>query len=478
VNGFADGARVHETHSAVVVLVGDLAYKIKKPVDLGFLDFTSLESRHRACLRELNLNRRLSPDVYLDVATLRASNGTPCEYVLVMKRMPEEARLSIRATQGLPLETDLRSVARLVATLHASSEVPARARNAAGAEGLRRRWDDLVNTARREEVIETGTVDQIRELAHTYIEGRRVLLDRRAVGGLVIDGHGDLLADDIFCLPDGPRILDCLDFDERLRTVDVLDDIAFLAMDLERLGRSDAAQCFLRHYFEYSGTTPHPSLLNHYTGYRAFVRATVAATRAGQGDPSAAGEAKQLSDVALRRLQDGEVTLALIGGAPGTGKSTMAPLLADRLGDADILSTDATRREFFAGDPDRYEPSAVARIYSTVIHRARELLRDGRSVVLDATWSSIAHRAAAERVADETASRLLEIECRAPAPIAASRAANRSKLAMDDSEADALVAARLAAARDPWPNAIAVSTDCTPAEAFGAIVTALASPRT
>ena len=163
-------------------------------------------------------------------------------------------------------------------------------------------------------------------------------------------GHGDLIADDIFGLDDGPRILDCLEFDDRLRWLDGLDDAAFLATDLERLGAPELAEQFLAAYAEYSGDPAPVSLRHHYVAYRAFVRVKVACLRAGQGDPAGGFEARHLAEVGLRHLRAGAVSLVLVGGLPGTGKSALAGAAADQRG-VTLLSSDRVRKELAACPP-------------------------------------------------------------------------------------------------------------------------------
>ena len=180
-----------------------------------------------------------------------------------------------------------------------------------------------------------------------------------------MDGHGDLIADDIFCLDDGPRILDCLDFDDRLRWLDGLDDAAFLGMDLERLGGPALAEEFMAAYADYSGDPAPASLPHHYVAYRAFVRLKIACLRAAQGDPAAGFEARQLAEVALRHLRAGAVTLVLAGGLPGTGKSALAGAVAGRLGFT-VLNSDRIRKEL-AGLPA--EASARAPYGERHLHR-------------------------------------------------------------------------------------------------------------
>ena len=299
--------------------------------------------------------------------------------------------------------------------------------------------------------------DRIRRFALRYVDGRAPLLAERAAAGLVVDGHGDLIAEDIFCLPDYPRVLDCLEFDDLLRWVDVLDDAAFLAMDLEHLGRPDLAQLFLRCYLESSGTPSVASLEHHYIAYRAFVRAKVACIQATQGRPAAAADANRYANLAMRHLEAGDVTLTLVGGAPGTGKTTLARGLADRLGTV-WLSSDAVRRDMPTIDADRYSDAAKAATYRELLHRARYLLHHGESVIADATWTDTPTRELAADLAAETASHLVALECQLPVEIAANRAQRRLEHGEDHSEAGSDVAVQLAATRAPWPAGRVVDT--------------------
>src|SRR5207248_5092618 len=167
---------------------------------------------------------------------------------------------------------------------------------------------------------------------------------QRIALGAVRDGHGDLQAEDIFCLDDGPRILDCIEFDDRLRHVDVLADVAFLAMDLERLGAPEAAATFLARYREFARESYPPSLAHHYIAARAHVRCKVACLRHRQGDDGGADAARGLLDLTARHLEAARVRLVLVGGLPGTGKSTVAAALADATGWV-VLRSDEVRKD-------------------------------------------------------------------------------------------------------------------------------------
>lgn len=460
-------ASAAETASAVVYCAGDLAYKLKKPVNLDFLDFTTRQARANACRRETELNQRYAPDVYLGVGEIRTPDGQVCDHLVVMRRMPADRRLSALARSGALAGPQVQQIARLVAAKHAAAARSARIAAQGSAEAVWGRWEEnlsQVQAVAGRPVID-GTVATVRTLAREFIAGRSQLFQDRIQAGRILDGHGDLLADDIFCLDDGPRVLDCLDFDDRLRYVDGLDDAAFLAMDLERLGASQWARSFLDWYAEYSGDPAPSSLRHHYVAYRAFVRSKVAAIRSVQGDPTAAGRARQLADLSLRHLRAGAVTLVLVGGLPGTGKSMLAGAVGGELGWV-VLNSDRIRKELAGVDPDEAAPSAFGtgiytaawteRSYAELLRRAAAALAMGESVVLDASWISGPHRTAAAEQAAAARARLVQLHCTVPAALAEYRLALRGP---GVSDADGEIARRMAAIEDPWPGATAVAVD-------------------
>ena len=481
------GAGVAETHSATVFFLGDRAYKLKKPVDLGFLDFTTREAREAVCHQEVALNRRLAPDVYLGVADVLDTAGALCDHLVVMRRMPADRRLSHLLAQGAPVDGHLWRVAHQLATLHATSARSAAADAAAGAEQTRRRWeantDDLITRAGG--LFDDATVGLVHGLACRYLNGRGHLFQSRVDAGRAVDGHGDLLADDIFCLDDGPRVLDCIEFDEALRLGDGLADAAFLAMDLERLGRPDLAAGFLAAYREHAADSWPDSLVHHHVAYRAQVRAKVTAIRAQQGDASAAPAAVRLLELALEHLEAGRVRLVLVGGLPGTGKSTLAKGLAERLG-ATLLRSDEVRKEGEQPEAAEATPTALwsglysaARtddVYTTLLARATTALALGETVVLDASWNLEHWRAAARRVASATVADLIELRCEAPRSVAVERIARRHQAGVDPSDATPLVAAAMALETDPWPQATTIDTIGTPEDVLRTSM-AIVAPR-
>jgi aminoglycoside phosphotransferase family enzyme/predicted kinase len=471
-----------ETHSAVVVFLGDRAYKVKKPVDLGFLDFRERATREWVCHREVELNRRLAPDVYLGVADVHGPDGEPCDHLVVMRRMPAERRLSTLVTAGEPVEDHLWRLAHLLAAFHARAERSPAADAAASPPALGGRWRDNTAALAAVPVVDGAVVERVQELAQRYLDGRHPLFGRRIADGRAVDGHGDLLADDVFCLDEGPQVLDCIEFDDRLRYGDTLADVAFLAMDLERLGHPELGARFLRAYREHADDGWPASLEHHHVAYRAQVRAKVAAIRAGQGDAGSAAEAARLLDMCLAHLEAGRVRLVVVGGSPGTGKSTLARGLGEALG-ATVLRSDEVRKEL-AGVPaghhapaaygeGLYAPEPTGATYAELLARAEVALGMGETVVLDASWGDGARRRAARDLADRTRSDLAELRCEVDAAVAAERIRARDATGVDPSDATPEVASRMAAAADPWPEAITIPTagpvDAGPSRALDAI---------
>lgn len=459
---------VAETHSAVLFFAGDRAYKMKKPVDLGFLDFSTREAREAICHREVELNRRLSPDVYLGVADVHGVDGEVCDHLVVMRRMPTARRLSTLLAAGEPVDEPMWDLAHLIASFHASAERNDAADDAAGVDALLGRWrDNTAELERHTEIVDADDVATVQALAEQYLEGRRPLFDERIAEGRACDGHGDLLTDDVFLLEDGPRVLDCIEFDDALRYGDVLADVAFLAMDLERIGHRDVADRFLAAYREHAADNWPRSLEHHHVAYRAQVRAKVSCIRAAQGHESAAEEARTLLALARRHLEAGAVRLTLVGGLPGTGKSTVARMLGDVTG-AVVLRSDEVRKERAGIPVDQpspeefgsglYDAASTDATYQTLLDRARSVLAMGEKVILDASWSSERWRDQARELAHETASDLSELRCEAPAQVTAERMRRRSAQGGDPSDATAEIAAAMAESFDRWPSARVVDT--------------------
>jgi len=242
---------------------------------------------------------------------------------------------------------------------------------------------------------------RVLHLEKDYLVGRKPLLEARIRAGRVRDGHGDLEAEDIFMLDDGPRILDCIEFDDHLRYGDVLADIGFLAMDLEHLGAPDLARGVIESYAEISGDRFPLSLAAYYCGARAYVRAKVSCLAASDGLEGAAEDARAHHDLARSFLERARVQLVLVGGLPGTGKSTLAAAVGEATG-AVVLRSDVIRHQLISPDEstaDLYTDSATEATYGRLLDQAREALELGQSVILDASWTAEPRRVAARLLA-------------------------------------------------------------------------------
>ncbi len=473
-------AAIHETHSGIVVLVDDRAYKAKKPIVTDFLDFSTLERRERVCAREVELNSRLAADTYLGIAHFADPHGT-AEPVIVMRRYPDAARLATvvgDAHSGRGAAA-LRTVADKLARFHDTADRGGHIDEHGRLEAVRGRWDANITEmdTLAAGVVPADAVATVERLALRYLAGRAALFDRRIGLRRIVDGHGDLLADDIFCLPDGVQILDCLEFDDALRYVDAVDDAAFLAMDLEFLGRADLAELFIAEYRRASGDSAPTSLVDFYIAYRALVRAKTDCVRFAQGHSGSQDSAHEHLQIATDHLRSATVRLALIGGGPGTGKTTVSHRVAQQVG-AEVISTDRVRHELrdrnvITGDPGApdsglYAPQQVEAVYQEVFARARRLLAEGESVILDGTWRDPHRRAHARELAAALHAPMLEIMCRTDVDTAVRRVAARP--ADHPSDATAEIAQHLEMDAHRWPEAQALDTAVPPAEAAQVVV--------
>jgi len=460
------GPMVVETHISTLFFAGDRVYKLFKPVQTGFLDHRDVEARVAAVTTELESNRRFAPDVYLGTSDI-AEYGELVDRMLIMRRLPTDRRLSA-LVDDVGFDDHLVRVARAVAVLHAQLPPVLDPVPLASAAGLWSFWESSCAEIAPsiDDVIAAAEFEQVHDLARDYLRHHESLFEARRRDGFVRDGHGDLIADDIFMLDDGPRILDCLAFDPAYRTADVLADVAFLVMDIEHLAGAARAARLMRAYCQFDDEHHSGSLAHHYVAYRAHVRAKVAVLRHRQGDPGSAGLARAFHRQALDHLVRGQPHLVLVGGAPGTGKTTLTEALADAL-NWSTLDSDTLRKDLKGIDHgdhrvdlhvDLYDEEATEATYSCLVRHAGALLAAGESVVLDATWARAPHRELARALASQHGATMIEIECVLDPGIAADRVEDRRERADDVSDATAEIARRLAAARDPWPSARRIDT--------------------
>jgi len=476
----AADAAVAETHTSTLFFLGDRVLKIKKPVDLGFLDFTSRASRLRACRAEVRLNRRLAPDVYLGVATLSVE-GRVAENGVLMRRLPAGASLAARIRQAdQDLATRVSELAQRLAEFHAHCPVIGREIPRTRYLSPAALWARNVEQLRRLPLngSEEDVLGRVNALGTSYLEGRRPLFRSRLREGMVRDGHGDLLAEDIYLLDDGPRVLDCLEFDSRLRAVDVVLDLTSLTVDLERLGRAELADLLMREYMSVAGGRHPPTLEHFYAAYRALVRAKVSAIRRREAVPDAGERCLDLLTIALRHSRLAQPHLVLVGGLPGVGKTTVSELLARQI-DGRHIASDALRDEISSAasaasatsrrSTSRYSAQMTDRVYHQLLYRAADLLRRGEHVVVDASWSRQCWRAAARETADLTRATLAEILLATPENVAAERLQRRTK-ASGASEADLTVRRWMSRRFEDWPEAKRIDGSSSPRRVADAVV--------
>jgi aminoglycoside phosphotransferase family enzyme/predicted kinase len=407
---------VHQTHISVVFLAGSFAYKIKKPVSLGFLDFSTLEARRHFCEAEVQLNRRLAADVYRGVVPITKpadgihfeGAGEIIEWAVKMERLPAEANLENRLRRGELNKETLERLARTIAAFHAgapsSESIAAFGQLAIVAENARENLRQMAPHVGQ--TVSAPVIERLRIRTEIMLTDLGPLIDRRAKIGVPKDTHGDMRLEHVYYFPDRspPRdlvIIDCIEFNDRFRYSDPIADAAFLYMDLIFHGRRDLADAFANSYFHHAGDFEGRKLLRFYTAYRALVRAKVEGIEQDESElPSqervlALQRARAHGLLALTQLAEPQLCpcIVLIGGLPGSGKSTLARGLADHCG-FQIIRSDAVRKELWNAveshpqDAELYGERWNDRTYGECARRAADLLFQGGRVVMDATFRS------------------------------------------------------------------------------------------
>jgi aminoglycoside phosphotransferase family enzyme/predicted kinase len=453
-----------ETHISHVFLAGERAYKLKKPVVLPFLDYASLERRRRYCEEEVRLNRRLAPDAYLGVRSIARADGGlrlaepdapgAVEYAVEMRRLPTDRSLERLVRAGEVGEEEIEQVAETIVAFHhgAAPAPPTHADD----EAIKERLDENLRTTLRfvGAPIPRDAYSAVERFWDAFVLARRDLLLARAARGRVREGHGDLRAEHVVLEPDRVTIYDCVEFDERLRQVDVASDLAFLYMDLERLGASGLAGALVRAYVDRSGDRDIESLLPFYASYRAWVRAKAACLRAEQlqdGDPRADAlreDARSLCELARRMTWRSRLPLVVVlCGVAASGKSTLARALSHSSGYVH-LSSDAARKRLAGlapserGGGELYREDVTLRTYEALARGAREHVERGEGAIVDATYRRQAWRRRLLETLAPTGARTLFIECRAPAGILEGRAGAREESPEGGSDATRAVVAK------------------------------------
>jgi aminoglycoside phosphotransferase family enzyme/predicted kinase len=450
-----------ETHVSWVFLTDREAYKVKRPVSLGFLDFSTIEARRRACEAEVRLNARLSPDVYLGVVPIvrgkdgrarvaagaGARRGEIVDWAVRMHRLPDSQRADDLLAAGRLEAREVDEIAAEVARFHgAAADGPEAARYGAR-EALEASVEENFAQTRGALEAHVGEAEakEIRDRQRAFLHDSGALLARRVAAGRIRDGHGDLRLEHVYLLPDeGLRIIDCIEFNDRFRYGDVCADVAFLAMDLAWHGRVDLAERLLATYAREADDYDLYAVADFYESYRAFVRGKVATILEADEHASpelrarAAGEARRYFLLTLssgRRAVLGPAVIA-VGGLIASGKSTVADRLSLKAG-GPAIDADRTRKRMLGKQPlermnapawaGAYDPRFTERVYAEVLRRAGVVLDSGRPVVLDASFRSREMRAAARGLARAHGVPFRFVECRASEQTARARLAAREK---------------------------------------------------
>ena len=489
-----DSVDVRQTHISAVFLAGDQVFKVKKPVRLPFLDFSTLERRKFFCDEEVRLNRRLAPDVYRGVVPIHATPaglrigtdagediaGPVVEWAVRMNRLPDDAMFAARMERDLLTHGQVETLAQRVAEFHRAARLTAGSDEALAArisacgefDRIAAAVRDNIDFAKKQigQTISAAVHQRLQDATELSLSRLKPLIDRRVAKGMIRDLHGDLHLDHVYLFEDRPPpadvvIIDCIEFNEAFRFIDVVADIAFCAMDFLFHGRGDFSRTFRDAYFAASEDADGPELLPFYTAYRAAVRGKVDGITAAEPEiPPAQRDAAANRSAAYWLLALGELepvdqrpVLVLASGLPGTGKSTLARELADSLGFQWIRS-DEVRKELAsaagaepsAGPKDYltgiYSIEWTDRTYAECLCRVAAALRLGGRVVVDATFVEEQRRQQFLSAAIELGAPAVWLVCDAAPSVVRDRLAKRRN---DASDADWSIYQKAASAWQP-----------------------------
>lgn len=452
--------RLIETHISWLLLTGRYAYKIKKPVDLGFANFSTLALRERYCREEVRLNRRFAPDLYLDVVPVTGTpevptfggSGAPIEFAVRMREFPQDDLLDRRLAAGRLQPEHVDALADACADFHDRADIaPAASPHADPATLLEQA---LANFSVIDDVRIDGIHrDRIAALkAWTIAEHARIVpaLMQRRIEGRIRECHGDLHLGNIALVDERVTLFDCIEFNASLRWIDVMNELAFAVMDLASRGRPDYAHRLLDRYLSASGDYQGLAVLRFYLVYRALVRAKVDCIHAAQaGSAKAAGsgqphDPRHRIELAEALAQPGHPLLAITCGVSGSGKTHLSQIALERIGAVRIRS-DVERKRLHglkpaeqsgsAPDAGIYGEDASERTFARLAALARIAIDAGWPVIVDATFLLHERRRQFADLAAAAAVPFVILHCRADAALLEARIAQRKAIASDASEA-------------------------------------------
>jgi hypothetical protein len=464
--------QVVETHISWIFLTGPFAYKLKKPVNLGFLDFSTLERRRHCCLEELRLNRRLSPDLYIDVLPVTTSDtgyrigneGPAADYVVRMFQFDRTFELDRLLRTGELTTRELDEAASIIASFHASTPRAEPSSVFGNPEVLLKPMLenlDLTGQIARS-TVEIADIETIRHW--TNVEERRIegILRERKADGMVRECHGDMHTGNMVVWHGKIMIFDCIEFNPELSVIDVMSDAAFLFMDLEHSGRPGLAWHFLNAYLSRNGDYAGLRVLRFYCTYRAMVRAKVTSIRLTQESDedrkiAILEEHRSYLKLALDYTRPREPMLLLTHGLSGSGKSHLSSRLAD-LGGFVHIRSDIERKRLFDIESDErsamkgidiYTPEATHKTYETMLDAVSSALAGGYTIIVDATFLKKSQRSMFTRLAAVMGCRCRILCFQAPHEVLRSRVLARHQEGRDPSEADIDVLAAQMRSNEP-----------------------------
>ncbi|AIR88169.1 AAA family ATPase [Pseudomonas cremoricolorata] len=456
-----EGFHVIETHISWVLLTGTYAYKIKKPMNFGFLDFTQLEQRRHFCHEELRLNQRLTSDVYLEVLPITGSAEAPViggegeviEYALKMRQFPQDQMLSTLQANGELTADHIDQMARQIAQFHLNAprvgdENPLGTPESAMAP-VEQNFEQIRPFL--SEAADLQQLDNLQAWARSTYERLYPLLQARKADGFIRECHGDIHLGNATVIDGNVVIFDCIEFNEPFRMTDVYADTAFLVMDLEDRGLKWLARRFISQYLELTGDYQGLELLNFYKAYRALVRAKVALFSLS---PEADGLQRATTLRTYRNYANLAESysaipsrlLAITHGVSAVGKSHVALRLVESLGAVRVRSDVERKRLFGQG---LYDQDASNATYARLHTLAGIILKAGLPVVLDATYLQQQQRQAAAQIASDTGVPFLILDCQAPEAVIVSWLEQRQAENVDPSDATLEVVKAQQASREP-----------------------------
>ncbi len=459
----AAGFELIETHISWVFLGASDVFKVKRPVNLGFLDFTSLRQRREACDAELRLNRRLAADVYLDVVPITRDergihaiegDGEVVDWAVHMRRLAVERRADVLLQSALLESRQVDDLASYIARFHDRARCDAETSRHGAAEMIRRNVIENFEQT-RDSIGDYLSPEQAQAIERwqlaTLSDAPR--FTARAQSGRVRDGHGDLRLEHVYFGADERiTVIDCVEFNDRFRYGDVCADIAFLSMDLAWHGRVDLAERFLARYARESNDYDLYSVVDFYESYRAFVRGKVASLLAADQEAStgarerARSEARRYFLLALAYERPPLVAprIVAVGGMIASGKSRVSTTIGEILA-APVVSSDRTRKHLMGRAPTDslkteawsgpYAPDATEAVYEELLRLSEIILRSRRPVVIDASFRSESMRDAVASLARRQGVPFTMIECTAPREMIHERLAARGRSAAEESDA-------------------------------------------